>query len=124
MMDERPYDGPAIVRAYARQPDWTKFTPGYIEAIAYDFAVLGGYLEKHADRDLVMILIGDHQPPAAVSGEGASWNVPVHIISSHAALLDQLTARGFRGGLNPGPRPLGKMHELLPILLDAFGSHD
>jgi hypothetical protein len=124
MMDEHPYDGPAIVRAYAQQPDWKNFRAGYVEAIAYDFAVLGGYLRKHADRDLVMILIGDHQPPAAVSGEGASWNVPVHVVSSHAALLKQLSARGFRGGLHPGTQAIGKMHALLPILLDSFGGHD
>jgi len=124
MMDAHPYDGPAIVRAYARQPDWTNFTTGYEEAMAYDFAVLGGYLKKHADRDLVMILIGDHQPPAAVSGEGASWNVPVHVIASHPALLDRLTAHGFREGLHPETPALAKMHALLPILLDAFGNHD
>jgi hypothetical protein len=124
MMDDHPYDGPAIVRAYARQPDWTNFTPGYVNAIAYDFAVLGGYLKRHADRDLVMILIGDHQPPAAVSGEAASWNVPVHIVTSHRALLNQLVARGFRNGLPAGPPAVSKMNALLPTLLDAFGHHD
>ncbi len=124
MMDAHPYDGPAIVRAYARQPDWTHFTPGYTEAIAYDFAVLGGYLKKHADRDLVMILIGDHQPPAAVSGEGATWNVPVHVVTSHHMLLNQLMARGFRTGWPAGQPAISKMHALLPTLLDAFGSHD
>jgi hypothetical protein len=124
MMDAHPYDGPSIVRAYARQPDWTNFTPGYVEAIAYDFAVLGGYLKRHADRDIVMILIGDHQPPAAVSGEGASWNVPVHIVTSRATLLDRFTSRGFRNGLQPSSPALCKMNLLLPLLLDAFGGHD
>jgi hypothetical protein len=124
MMDERPYDGPSIVRAYARQPDWMNFAPGYVDALAYDFAVLGGYLKRHADRDLVMILIGDHQPPAAVSGEGATWNVPVHVVASHRSLLDRLVSRGFRQGLQAEPPALSRMHALLPILLDAFGNHD
>ena len=26
-----PYDGPSIVRAYAQQPDWTHFGPGYVQ---------------------------------------------------------------------------------------------
>ena len=41
----------------------------------------------HADRDLVVILIGDHQPAAAVSGEGMPWEVPVHVITNRGQLL-------------------------------------
>ena len=69
-----------------------------------------------------MILIGDHQPPAAVSGEGATWNVPVHVVTSHRTLLNQLMARGFRTGWPAGPPAISKMHALLPTLLDAFGT--
>ena len=69
MFLEHPYDGPSIVRAYAQQPDWTHLGPGYVNAIAYDYATLAGYLRLRADRDFVMILLGDHQPAAAVSGE-------------------------------------------------------
>jgi hypothetical protein len=120
----RPYDGPDIVRAYAHPPDWTNFTPGYIEALAYDFAVLGGYLGRWPDRRLVMVLIGDHQPPAAVSGRGASWNVPVHVIANESAILDRLRARGFVEGLVPAGQAISRMHLLLPMLLEAFGDHD
>lgn len=127
MLDLKPYDGPSIVRAYAQEPDWTNFTPGYIESMAYDFAVLGGYLRRHAESDLVMILIGDHQPPAVVSGEHAPWTVPVHIIASSAsrqAILDRLIARGFREGLSAdvgdAARAIGPMNELTTLLLDAF----
>ena len=88
---------------------------------------IGGLLRKRADRDLVMILIGDHQPPALVSGEGASWEVPVHVIANranHPAVLDALRARGFRDGLVPHHPKISKMHELMPILLDAFSGAD
>jgi hypothetical protein len=112
------------VRAYARQPDWTNFAPGYIDALSYDFAVLGGYLRRHADRDLVMVLIGDHQPPAAVSGEGAPWNVPIHVVTTRRPILDRLTAHGFVRGLRPQPPAVAKMHALLRILLEAFGPSD
>jgi phosphatidylglycerophosphate synthase len=124
MLTAKPYDGPDIVRAYAHEPNWTDFAPGYIDALSYDFAVAGGYLRRHADRDLVMVLVGDHQPPAAVSGEGASWNVPIHIVTSRAAVLDRLVARGFRHGLQPSGPAVSKMHELLRIFLDAFGPLD
>jgi sulfatase-like protein len=122
LFDAHPYDGPAIVRAYAQQPDWTHFGPGYVQAIAYDYATLAGYLRRAADRDVVMILLGDHQPAAAVSGEGAPWDVPVHVIASRRQILDALTRRGFRAGLTPTRPSLGKMHTLLPTLLSAFSS--
>jgi Sulfatase len=117
----RPYDGPDIVRAYAGEPDWTDFGPGYVEAMAYDFATIEGYLRERADRDFVMILIGDHQPPAAVSGEGAPWDVPVHVIASRKNVIDGLIANGFRTGLTPARPTLTRMHALLPLLLDVFG---
>jgi hypothetical protein len=121
MFTKRPYDGPEIVRAYARQPDWTDFAPGYVDAMTYDYDVLAGYLRKHADRDLVMVVLGDHQPPAAVSGERASWDVPVHVISTRAAVLERLRASGFGPGVTPVRPSIGRMHTLVPMLLDAFG---
>jgi hypothetical protein len=71
-----------------------------------------------------MILIGDHQPAAAVSGVGAPWDVPVHVMTSRAAVLDRLRAHGFRDGLEPKRPVLGRMNELLPTLLDAFGNQE
>ena len=85
-------------------------------------AWLGGYLHLRHDRDFVMILIGDHQPPAMVSGEDASWNVPVHVVASRRAVIDALVQRGFKPGLTPQQPSLGKMNELLPKLLAAFSS--
>jgi hypothetical protein len=122
MLTRQPYDGPEIVRAYAHQPDWTDFGPGYVEAMTYDFDVLAGYLRTHADRDLVMIVLGDHQPPAAVSGEHAPWDVPVHVISSRAEVLGRLGSAGFSPGLTPPRHPVGRMHALAPIFLQAFGN--
>jgi hypothetical protein len=130
MLTDRPYDGPAIVKAYAREPDWTSFGPGYVDAVSYTYATLGGYLTANADRDRIYILLGDHQPAAAVSGEHAAWDVPVHVVASVApghnrsAVLDRLKARGFVSGLTPQRPSLGRMHALLPLLLDAFSGHD
>ena len=122
MFLEHPYDGPSIVRAYAQQPDWTNFGPGYVNAISYDYATLAGYLRRHAKGDFVMIVLGDHEPAAAVSGVKAPWDVPVHVIASQSEILDRLRTHGFRDGLTPARPSLGKMHTLLPVLLDAFSS--
>ena len=119
MTDPHPYDGPSIVRAYGRELDWVNFTPAYANAIAYDLTTLAGYLRRRADRDLVMVVIGDHQPAAAVSGEHASWDVPVHVIANRPSVLDALRAHGFSPGLTPS-RSVGKMSQLTTMLLDAF----
>jgi hypothetical protein len=120
MLSGRPYDGPAIVNAYAQEPDWRHFSPGYVDAMSYAYATLEGYLQAHADRDVVMIVLGDHQPPSAVSGEGAPWDVPVHVIARRQAILDRLLAHGFLAGITPARPALGRMHSLQPILLEAF----
>jgi len=116
-----PYDEADLDRAWAEPPDWLNLGPGYAQALAYAYEVLGGYLRLRADRDLVMILIGDHQPPALVSGEGATWEVPVHVIASRPAVLDRLRQHKFREGLTPQHPALARMDTLLPLLLDAFG---
>jgi hypothetical protein len=120
---DQKYDAPDIVSAYGEQMDWEDFGPAYAKAVAYTYQTIGGYLKLRADRDFVMILIGDHQPPAAVSGEGVPWDVPVHVITSDSVLFDQLLAKGFRNGLSPARPTLSKTHELLPILLSVFGNY-
>lgn len=65
--------------------------------MSYAYATLSGFLRGQADRDVVLILLGDHQPPAAVSGEGAPWSVPVHVIASRRAVLDAFGDRDAAG---------------------------
>ena len=116
-----PYDDRELQDAWSIPADWLDLGPGYVRALKYAYATFGGYLRYRADRDVVMILIGDHQPPALVSGEGAPWDVPVHVITSRQAVLDRLVQRGFTAGLAPRRPSLAKMHALTPVLLDAFG---
>jgi hypothetical protein len=122
LLGDEPYAGPALEEALARKPDLLNLGPSYVHALDYTYSLLGGYLRMRADRDFVMIVLGDHQPPAAVSGPGAPWDVPVHVIASRGELLDRLRGHGFRDGLAPPRTSLGRMHTLLPVLLDAFGN--
>ena len=112
----------AVKVALANEPDWLDLSPSYASSMNYAYASIGGYLRLNAGRDLVMVMLGDHQPAAAVAGEGASWDVPVHIIASRPELLDRFVARGFRPGMHPPRQAIGPMHKLLPTLLEAFGS--
>lgn len=118
------YDAAELDRAWSEQPDWLDLGPSYVRALDYVHATFGGYLRLRADRDLVMILIGDHQPPGLVSGAGASWDVPVHVIASRPHVLDRLRRHGFRDGLAPGRPAVARMDTLLTTLLDAFGDDE
>jgi hypothetical protein len=124
LLTPAPYDQDDLMRAYDATPDWSNLGPGYARALAYVHETLAGYLRRHRGRDLVLVVLGDHQPPALVSGEDASWNVPVHVIASRAAVLDALRARGFGDGLTPPGQVLARMDTLMPILLDAFGNSE
>jgi len=120
VVTDQPFDDADLDRAFDQQADWLNLGPSYADAMTYTYTTLSGYLRTIAGRDVVIVLVGDHQPPALVSGEGAPWDVPVHVISGRREVLDRLEAKGFRRGLTPSRQDVSKMNELLSILLNAF----
>jgi hypothetical protein len=121
VLGPRPFEEADIARALAEPVDWLEMRPAYLRAVEYSYRWLGGWLRQGQPRETVTVLLGDHQPTANVSGEGAPWDVPVHIVASDAQLLARFAALGFTPGLEPLRRPLGGMHELTALLLHAFG---
>ena len=104
MLTEQPYDPADVERMWNQEPDWLNLGPSYVQALGATYVTLGGYLRHRADRDFVMILIGDHQPPAAVSGTGASWDVPVHVIASRPRCSRRCARTGFDRDSRPHTR--------------------
>jgi hypothetical protein len=124
MLTDRPYDTADVERELDRQPDWLNLGPRYVDALSYAYQAIGGYLRVRGDRDFIVVVLGDHQPAAAVSGVGASWDVPVHVVASRRPVLDRFLAYGFREGLTPVRPATGPMHSLTRVLLDAFGGSE
>ena len=124
ILTDTPYDTTDLDRAWSDYPDWLNLGPSYVTGLTYAHATVGGYLRLRADRDVVLILAGDHQPSAFLSGEGASWDVPVHVIANRPGVLDRLRQHGFAAGLAPQHPAVARMDTLLPLLLDAFGDDD
>lgn len=122
LLSKQPYDEDDVNRAFEREPEWFDLGPSYVNAVSYGLASFGGYLRHQAQREMVMVLIGDHQPAAAVAGENASWDVPVHIVTNRPEVLRRLVASGFTPGMNPPRQSLGPMHTLTRTLLDAFSA--
>ena len=94
----------------------------YARTFDYFLRVLAGWLRLRENLDLVLLIIGDHQPLAAVTGEGANWEVPVHLITARSALREAFLAAGFVPGLDPGTQVLGGMADLSRTVLRAFDS--
>jgi hypothetical protein len=125
LLGPQPFDDAQTARALAEAPNWTNMFPDYLRMFDYAYRWLGGWFgQPHAGagpREAVYVLLGDHQPAANVTGEGASWDVPVHIVARDAALLQRFVEQGFHPGLEPPRAALGPMHELTGMLLKAFG---
>jgi hypothetical protein len=120
MLTSEPYDAAPLRAAMTRTPDWTHLGESYEGSVQYFFDIFASYLKAHPKARFTAILLGDHQPASSVSGEGASWDVPVHVISSRPEILQALRADGFQSGLNPTGPALGRMNQLTQWLLAAF----
>lgn len=120
LLSDHPFDDAAVARSLADEIDWTDLPPAYLGTIEYTYTWLAGYLSRPPPRHRLLILIGDHQPAGSVTGPGAPWDVPVHVVTADAGLLERLEALGFRPGLEPQRPVLGPTHRLTRILLDAF----
>jgi len=120
VLTDAPFDEADLQKVWLEYTDWLDFGPSYARALSSTFVSVAGYLRFRADRDFVLILIGDHQPPAVVAGENARWDVPVHVIASRKAVIEALLHHGFRPGLTPQGKSLMHMHALTPVLLGAF----
>lgn len=105
-----------------RQPDWTRLAPDYLDSLRYDFAVLAGWLTHRIGGDGLVILLGDHQPPAIVEGEPRPpWTVPIHVLSKDPELVAPFLAEGYVSGLFPTQAPPHPgMETFLARFLAAF----
>ena len=121
LLSDHPFDDADAARALAVPRDWIDMLPAYVRLVDYTYRWLGGYLRQPFHRDTVYVVLGDHQPTGNVSGEGASWDVPVHVLARDPRLLERFVAQGFRPGLEPPRAAIGDMHELTGMMLQAFG---
>jgi hypothetical protein len=119
-----PYPSEDVETSLAAVPDWEALGGPYADSFVYTFTYLAGYVRARARADETLVLLGDHQPAASVSGVGARWDVPVHVVTSHADVAAALVAAGFVEGvaLAPQQRPIVTLPQLSVLLLDAFAA--
>ena len=122
ILTDQPFDAAQMVAVKAQKEDWFNMRPGYTGMIDYNYQWLAGYLAQPRVRDAIFVVLGDHQPAANVTGEGATWDVPIHIISTNAELLQRFVVRGFTPGLEPAEPRVGTLFDFTRLLLEAFDS--
>ncbi len=119
---DEPYSEEATAKAMADAIDWHGLFQGYIDTINYTFVWLAGYQALPQPRESILILLGDHQPAGGITGPNATWNVPVHVITSNETIAERLRQHGFIDGVNPLQKSLGHISDLGLLLLSVFDS--
>ncbi|HEX8305040.1 MAG TPA: hypothetical protein VF612_09190 [Jatrophihabitans sp.] len=94
----------------------------YGRSIEYSLSTLISFVQTYGGDDLVLIVLGDHQPATIVSGSTAGRDVPVTVIARDPAVLGRISRWGWQDGLRPRPdAPVWPMDAFRDRFLAAYG---
>ena len=104
---------------------WTspeRIRRAYGRAVEYSLSSVIDFLLAHGDDDLVVVMLGDHQPATVVSGSEAGRDVPVSVITRDDDVLDRIEDWGWGAGLEPATdAPVWGMDSFRDAFLTAYG---
>jgi hypothetical protein len=93
----------------------------YGRSVAYSLDSVVSFLTGTRDKDLVAIVLGDHQPASIVSGPSASHDVPVTLVARDPAVAHRISTWGWTDGLRPrSASPVWPMDAFRDRFLRAF----
>jgi phosphatidylglycerophosphate synthase len=102
----------------------TRVKAAYGRSIVYSLNTLTSFVKNYGDKNLVMVVLGDHQPLPVVSGENSNHIVPISIIAHDPSVLKQVRSWGWGPGLQPKrSAPVWPMSAFRNRFLTAFDSH-
>jgi hypothetical protein len=103
-----------------RDPD--KVRAAYGQSIQYSLNAVTAFVQSSRDKNLVVVMYGDHQPAAIVSGRGANHVVPITVIAHDPKVLERISSWGWQDGMRPASNaPLWPMDAFRDRFLTAFG---
>ena len=95
----------------------------YGRSIQYSMQALTSWVTELHDPNLVLILLGDEQPSATISGTRANHDVVISIIARDPSVFRQIDSWHWQDGLLPGPSaPLERMSAFRNQFLGAFST--
>ena len=106
-------------------PDAGRVRAAYADSIAYSLQSVVSFLSTYGDDDLVVVLLGDHQPATIVSGGSGGdpgHDVPVTVMAKDPAVVEALAPWGWDPGMRPSDdAPVWRMDAFRDELLRAYG---
>jgi hypothetical protein len=103
--------------------DPAKVKQAYADSVAYSLDALTSFVANAHDDNLVLVVLGDHQPAAVISGDKASHDVPISVVAKDPAVLDRIAGWGWQPGLRPtATAPVWPMDAFRDRFFSAFGT--
>jgi hypothetical protein len=95
----------------------------YGQSVEYSLQALISWVVQLHDENLVLVMLGDHQPSATVSGGDANHQVPISVVASDPDVLDRIASWKWNAGLLPARNaPVWPMDTFRNRFLDAFST--
>jgi hypothetical protein len=113
-------DGSIFDRLSVDRNGLTDTQQGYAASIEYSLRTLFSFVARSGDKNLVLIVLGDHQPSRVVPGQ-PGHDVPISIIAHDPSVLDRVADWGWVAGLQPGAAaPVWPMSDFRNRFLGSF----
>jgi hypothetical protein len=114
---------PAATSTASLFGDAKRARKAYGQSIEYSLRSLLQFVQQSPDKNLVLVVLGDHQPATTVTGNGATHDVPISVIAHDPKVTDQISGWGWQDGMLPSPdAPVWPMAAFRDRFLSAFGS--
>jgi hypothetical protein len=95
----------------------------YGQSIQYSLTALVSFVTNAHDDNLVLVLLGDHQPATIVSGSHASHRVPITIVAHDPSVLQRIAGWGWTDGMQPSrTAPVWPMSAFRDRFLKAYSA--
>lgn len=95
----------------------------YGRSIEYALGAMFDFVHETDDPNLVLIVLGDHQPAPIVSGANAGRDVPISIIAKDPAVFAAIEDWGWQDGMLPArDAPVWRMDAFRDRFLAAFSA--
>jgi hypothetical protein len=112
--------------AQGQSPTWVwrsadRVRAAYGHSVEYSLRSLMSFVRTYPDKNLVLIVLGDHQPSTMVTGQGQSHDVPVSVIAHDPAVMRSISSWHWQSGMLPGATaPAWPMSSFRDRFLTAF----
>ena len=119
VFDLQPAQGLAPLEVWT---DPQRVRAAYGQSVEYTLGAMFSFLHTYDQPNLVLIVLGDHQPARIVSGPDAERDVPITIITKDPAVVDDIASWHWDAGVHPSSKaPTWRMDQFRDRLFEAFG---